>query len=113
MSLLKRLFAAGILFMGFYSSALEDTTGAITLDFYPLFSVVSGDKLYVGDGLSNTLAVIDTTKNVFTKNILVGQGPSAGLLIGNNLYISNTQSGTVSIIDITTDTVKKTITVER
>ncbi len=103
-----------VLLVGVWSvSALEDTTGTITLDFYPLFSVVSGDKFYTSDGLGNTLAVIDTTKNTLAKSILVGQGPSAGVIVGTTLYVANSESGTVSVIDTTTDTVKKTLTVER
>lgn len=103
-----------VLLVGVWSvSALEDTTGTITLDFYPLFSVVSGDKLYTSDGLGNTLAVIDTTKNTLSKTILVGQGPSAGVIVGTTLYVANSQSGTISVIDTTTDTVKKTLTVEQ
>lgn len=113
LSFLKRFFVFFFLISGVYTFALEETTGTIGLDFYPLFSVVAGDKLYAGDGLSNTVTVIDTTKNAFVKTILVGEGPSAGFLIGTSLYVTNTKSGTVSIIDTSTDTVKKTLSVER
>ena len=59
----------------------------------------------------NTVSVIDTTNNIISKTISVGDKPSAIAVLGTSVYVANSGVDTVSIIDTTTDTVKQTIKV--
>ncbi|MFE4719516.1 YncE family protein, partial [Streptomyces sp. NPDC056713] len=66
------------------------------------------DRLYVVNGGSGTVSVIDTRTNTFVgPPIRVGKGP-AGVAVDSvrgRAYVANSGSGTVSVIDTRTKTV--------
>lgn len=55
----------------------------------PSASILTGVKLYVMNTGSNSVSVIDTTKNTVLKTIPVGIGPIFGSISAGNLYVSN------------------------
>ncbi|MET7930684.1 YncE family protein, partial [Streptomyces sp. NPDC005349] len=66
------------------------------------------DRLYVANGGSGTVSVIDTRTNAFVgPPIHVGKGP-AGVAVDSvrgRAYVANSGSGTVSVINTKTNTV--------
>ena len=75
----------------------------------------TGDVLYVGNYLGNSISVIDTATNAVT-NTFTGVGASPdGMAIssdGTKLYVANdVSSGTVNVLNASTGAIEKTITV--
>jgi len=84
----------------------------LALFFLPCFASAL-PPIYITNNSSNTLSVINTTTNLVTATILVGNSPS-GIAVtadGTRVYVSNTTDGTVSVIDTSVNTVIATINV--
>jgi YVTN family beta-propeller protein len=81
----------------------------------PVAVSVSATRAYVANQGSNSVSVIDLSRNppVVVATIEVGSQPDASALSANGarLYASNFGSGTVSAIDTATNAVAKTVTV--
>ena len=67
------------------------------------------------NGLSNTISVIDATKNKVTATIPVGNSPSGVAVTpdGSWVYVTNYASNNVSVIDTSTNKVTATMNVGR
>jgi len=74
-----------------------------------------GTCVYVANGDSNTVSVINTSTGNLTATIDVGKMPQGIALTpdGKSVYVSNFIGGTVSIIDTTTNVVADTVQVGR
>lgn len=73
-----------------------------------------GTRAYVGNVISRTVSVIDTTTNRVLTHISVGNGPE-GITVspdGTRVYVCNAHGNTVSVIDTATYQVLTTIQVE-
>ena len=71
----------------------------------------NGTRVYVGNGSSNTVSVIDTTSETVIATIAVGNFPY-GLALdptGARLYVANAGALSVSVIDTATNSVVATI----
>jgi YVTN family beta-propeller protein len=73
----------------------------------------SGTRVYVPNGDSNTLAVIDTASNTVVAIVAVGSQPRAVAVnpSGTRAYVTNFLSNTVSVIDTATNTAIGTVAV--
>src|SRR5512137_2588424 len=68
---------------------------------------------YITNGLSDTVSVIDTARNVVVATVSVGSGPT-GVAVntsGTRVYVANLTSNSVSVIDTATNAVGATVTV--
>jgi YVTN family beta-propeller protein len=72
-------------------------------------ALADGTRAYVADDASNSVCVLDTSNNTFTKSILVGTAPVfiASDSDSTRVYTANSGSGDVSIIQTSTDTTVK------
>ena len=71
------------------------------------------DRLYVANGLSNTVSVLNSTNNELIKEIEVGNAPH-GIAVNPNInmvYVANVDSSSVSVIDALRNTRIKDIEV--
>ena len=61
--------------------------------------------MYVSNGKSATVSVIDTSTNAIVSTVAVGQRPWNMAITpdGRKVYVANGRSGSVSVIDTTTD----------
>src|SRR3989304_9262142 len=68
-------------------------------------------KLYVCDGLNNTVSVIDTSINEVINIVPVGSAPNAIAITpnGSKAYVVNSESNSVSVIDVETNRVIATV----
>ena len=74
-------------------------------------TLVQADLVYVVNGLSKNVSVIETNSNKVVATIPVGTDP-AGVAInpsGTRAYVTNRYSNSVSVIDTSTNSVIKTI----
>jgi YVTN family beta-propeller protein len=78
---------------------------------YPISITTSMDAIYVANGESNTVSVINPANNTVIKNITVGASPSSIYGFGDAVYVANGESNTVSVINPANNTVMKNITV--
>jgi YVTN family beta-propeller protein len=72
-----------------------------------------GNRLYVGNGRTNTVSVIDTATNTVTATITPFAYPN-GITVspdGANAYVANSNGNNVSVVDTATNTVLGTIPV--
>ncbi|MGH9977464.1 MAG: hypothetical protein ACRD8Z_16775, partial [Nitrososphaeraceae archaeon] len=67
--------------------------------------------VYVANGESNTVSVINPANNTVIKNITVGAYPISITTSMNAVYVANGESNTVSVINPANNTVIKNITV--
>ena len=67
--------------------------------------------LYVVNGQSDTVSIVDTNTNTVDKTIPAGKNPVDVVVDNekNRIYVANNSSNTVSIVDTNTNTVDKTI----
>ena len=73
----------------------------------PLDCVLAGNKLYVANGGSDDVSVIETEQRKSLAHFAVGKNPT-GLALstsGLTLYVNDALSGTISVIDLATDRV--------
>ena len=78
------------------------------------------NKIYVANGASSTVSVIDGKSDTVKKDTPVGNWPTfilvtrypSGFESCCKVYVANTYGDTVSLIDSNNDTVKNTIRVE-
>jgi YVTN family beta-propeller protein len=70
-----------------------------------------GDAVYVANGESNTVSVINPANNTVIKNITVGDNPGSSYGFGDAVYVANSDSNTVSVINPANNTVIKNIKV--
>jgi YVTN family beta-propeller protein len=98
-------------------AAENDVIATVTVGADPYGVAVSpdGTRVYVANGLDDTVSVIDTSTNTVTDTVTVGTNPY-GVAVspdGSRVYVTNNGAvgGTVSVIDTSTNTVSDTITV--
>lgn len=71
-----------------------------------------GSKLFVVNGGSNQVAVLDVTNNyALLGTINVGRNPVGVAIANGTAYVTNFDDGTVSLIDVNARTVRKTTSV--
>ena len=68
------------------------------------------NAVYVANGESNTVSVINPVNNTVIKNITVGVSPGSIYGFGDAVYVANGESNTVSVINPVNNTVIKNIT---
>ena len=69
-------------------------------------------RIYVANSGSNTVSVIDGTKNSVVTTIAVGDAPWSQIAVNpttHRIYVPNNGSGSLSVIDTATDTVIATV----
>ncbi len=69
----------------------------------------AGTRLYVTNGGSSSISVIDAATNMVIATIPVGGAPSAAA--GTRVYVANSSLSSVSVIDAATNMVIATIPV--
>ncbi len=72
-----------------------------------------GTRVYVANGMSGSVSVLDTATNTVTATVPVGANPYyiAVHPAGTRVYVANWGSGTVSVLDTATNTVTATVPV--
>src|ERR1035437_1023513 len=88
---------------GLFVDSAKASSG-ISVGSSPLSSSVVGTKLYVNNGSSNNVSVIDTATDTVLSTISVGSSPLSSSVVGTKLYVNNGSSNNVSVIDTATDT---------
>ncbi|MEO1057034.1 MAG: hypothetical protein AAFY28_08990 [Actinomycetota bacterium] len=69
----------------------------------------AGTDLYVSNFSAGTVTVVDTTTNIVTDTIPVGDDPDGVVFDGIDIYVANSNDGTLSVISPKTKTVIDTI----
>ncbi|MBL0343362.1 MAG: hypothetical protein IPP71_22375 [Bacteroidetes bacterium] len=72
----------------------------------PRYMVGKGNKGYISDWFSNSIAVVELNSNTISKNISTGNGPEQMAIVENVLFVTNVggfgNDSTVSVINLLT-----------
>jgi YVTN family beta-propeller protein len=95
-----------------YTGTMLTSAGGLVPGLAPQAMVGYGDRLYVANAGSNTVAIYNTTTGAMLPSIAVGGKPTSLALSadGSTLYVANSTGNSVSVIDTASGTVTKTIT---
>ncbi|MBL0342421.1 MAG: hypothetical protein IPP71_16850 [Bacteroidetes bacterium] len=73
----------------------------------PRYMVGKGNKGYISDWFSNSIAVVELNSNTISKNISTGNGPEQMAIVENVLFVTNVggfgNDSTVSVINLLTE----------